>query len=34
VVPEGATLIDNSAITLDEAVQQVLQALNERGLKI
>jgi cytidylate kinase len=34
VVPDGATLIDNSTITLDEAVQQVLQALNERGLKI
>jgi len=34
VIPEGATLIDNSAITLDQAVQQVIQALNERGLKI
>lgn len=33
VVPEGATIIDNSAITLEEAVQQVLAALRARGLE-
>ncbi|MBL9130895.1 MAG: (d)CMP kinase [Verrucomicrobiaceae bacterium] len=32
VIPEGAHIIDNSAITLDEAVEQVLAALQERGL--
>lgn len=32
VVPDGAQVIDNSAITLEEAVQQVLAALKARGL--
>jgi cytidylate kinase len=34
VIPEGATIIDNSAITLEEAVQQVIQALQTRGFVI
>lgn len=32
VIPEGATVIDNSHITLDEAVQAVLTALKAKGL--
>jgi cytidylate kinase len=31
VIPEGATIIDNSSITLDEAVEQVLTALKQQG---
>jgi len=34
VIPQGATVIDNSHISLDEAVEKVLQILNERGFKI
>lgn len=34
VIPDGATIIDNSAITLEEAVQQVIQALQARGFAI
>ena len=34
VIPEGATIIDNSSITLDEAVQKVLETLRQRGLNL
>ncbi|MBE7496826.1 MAG: (d)CMP kinase [Verrucomicrobiaceae bacterium] len=32
VIPEGATIIDNSAVTLEEAVEQVIAALRAQGL--
>jgi cytidylate kinase len=32
VIPDGATIIDNSAITLEEAVNQVLDALRSKKL--
>lgn len=32
VVPEGATVIDNSHLTLDQAVESVLAVLRERGI--
>jgi cytidylate kinase len=32
VVPEGATVIDNSHLTLDQAVEAVLAVLRERGI--
>ncbi len=34
VIPEGATVIDNSHITLEEAVQAVLTALQAKGLPL